>query len=288
MKQMEAVMTNESREPLSTGFDDLDALISGGFYPSELTVIGARPGMGKTALALSMLQHIAVEKQIPAGFFSLEMSYSEVGLRMFTQISRLPQDKIWKGLLSPPQWDMLGHVVAGFYNSPLYTVDSPGLTILDITALARTMVTRHGVRIIFLDCLGLIVPENTDKPRPKQVIEITRSLKQLAIELSVPVVAFSQMSCKAEKEGLSISVLRDINGSIGQIADLVIFVSREKQDKSKRLVDNLMQDAVLIVAKNSHGSTGSVRLSFDQRLARFNNRENRGIERMPDVQKPAI
>jgi replicative DNA helicase len=247
-----------------SGIIQLDDMTSG-FHPQELIIIGARPGMGKTALALSMIQHSSVEKQIPTGFFTLEMSYTEIGQRMLAQIGRLPQDKMRKGLLSPPQWGTINDAAASFYDAPLYTVDSPGLTMLEIRALARNMVSNHGVKIIFIDYISLISPENPRLERWQQVAEFSRSLKGLARELKIPLVVLSQVSRGAEGKSPSLAELRE-SGAIEQDADMVIFINRERGTGNDPTIP-----VSLNLAKQRNGPTGFANCLFIPQYTKFEN-----------------
>jgi replicative DNA helicase len=260
-----AMINSDGITGIPSGIIQLDEMTSG-FHEEELIVIGARPGMGKTARALSMLQHITVDKHIPAGFFSLEMSVTEIGQRMIAQISHVPQDKMRKGLLSVPQWGMINDAAASFYDAPFYMVDSPSLKMLDIRALARNMVATNAVRIIFIDYISLITAENPYLERHLQVAEFSRSLKALARELKIPVVVLSQVGRTAEKsKEVALNELRE-SGAIEQDADMVIFINRDRGEGNEPTIP-----ATLSLAKQRNGPTGSAKCLFIPQYTKFEN-----------------
>ena len=148
---------------IPSGIIDLDSMTSG-FQDSEMTIVGARPSMGKTALALSMMQHIALEKNIPCGFFSLEMSAEQIGQRLLGQVARVPGKKIRNGMLAMADFKKLQDAAGDLFNAPLYIVDTPNMKLLDLRAMARRMVVEAKVEIIFIDYIGLISTENPNAP----------------------------------------------------------------------------------------------------------------------------
>lgn len=252
---------------IPSGFSDLDTKTSG-FQNSELIVIGARPSMGKTALALSMMEHISVIKQIPCGFFSLEMSYEAIGQRLLSQVSRVPGFKIRSGLLRDSEMQSLVQAAGRCYKAPLFIVDTPNMQLLDIRAMARRMVANHGVKIIFIDYIGLISTETPTTQVWEQVSEITRSLKALARELNIPIVALSQVSRDAEGQEPTLAQLRG-SGSVEQDADVVMFIHRNRPKGEEENVP--AQDAKIILAKQRNGATGTVNVLFIKDCTRFEN-----------------
>ena len=227
-----------------SGFSKLDTMTSG-FQNSEFIVIGARPSIGKTALALSMMEYIAVDQQIPCGFFSLEMSYELIGQRLQDAAGRC-------------------------YNAPLFIIDTPNMKLLDIRAMARRLVANQGVKIIFIDYIGLIVTEDRSAPVFEQVAEISKSLKALARELAIPIVALSQVSRDAEGNEPTLAQIRG-SGAVEQDADVVIFIHRDR----KRDDPYEPQEAKLIVAKQRNGATGTVEMMFIPPCAKFENKADR-------------
>ncbi len=247
---------------IPTGFAKLDTYTSG-FQNSELIIIGARPSIGKTALALSMIQNIACEKKIPCGFFSLEMPYESIGMRLLAQEARVPMHKIRSGMLKIEDVQKVQQAASRWYEAPLYTIDTPNMRLLELRAMARRLVTNHGVKIIFIDYIGLITTENTKKEQWEQVSEISKSLKALARELEIPIVALSQVARDAEGSEPNLAQLRG-SGSIEQDADVVMFLHR---DRLKEEV--AAQEGKIILAKQRNGATGDIPIIFIPGYSKF-------------------
>lgn len=251
---------------IPSGIAQLDSMTNG-FQNSELIIIGARPSIGKTAFALSMMQTIAVENKIPCGFFSLEMSYQSIGQRLFSQVSKISSGKIKRGMLSMAELQRIQDAAGRCYNSPLYICDTPNMGLLDLRACARRMVANFGVRIIFIDYIGLITLDNPSPNTWENVSEISKSLKALARELEIPVVALCQVSRDAEKEKPNLAQLRG-SGSIEQDADVVLFLHRDRNITEK----DSPQEACCIVAKQRNGATGEVEMMFFPSITKFENK----------------
>jgi replicative DNA helicase len=251
-----------------TGFAQLDTMTNG-FQPSELIIIGARPSIGKTALALSMMEHIAVDKKIPCGFFSLEMSYDMIGHRLLSQNSRVPGHKLRSGVLRQEDFQKLQDAGSRLFVAPLYVIDVPNMPLLDLKAMARRLVVNHQVKIIFIDYIGLISTENRNAPVYEQVSEISKSLKALARELNIPIVALCQVARDAEGAKPNLAQLRG-SGSIEQDADVVMFLHRERMNTAEQK-DNPSIDAELIIAKQRNGPIGDVKLLFLSNYTKFEN-----------------
>ncbi|MBR5095566.1 MAG: replicative DNA helicase [Treponema sp.] len=249
------------------GIGKLDTMTSG-FQNEEFIILGARPSIGKTAMALSMMQHIAVEKKIPCGFFSLEMSYQMIGQRLLSQESRVHGNKLRSGMLTMGDFQKLQDAAGRIFTAPLYIVDQPNMMLLDLRALARRLVVERGVKIIFIDYIGLIQTENRNAPVYEAQSEVSKSLKALARELGIPIVALCQVSRDAEGNEPNLAQLRG-SGSIEQDADVVMFLHRERLKG-----DELAQDAKLIVAKQRNGATGEVKLTYLPSYTKFENAAN--------------
>ncbi len=248
-----------------TGFAKLDTYTSG-FQNSELIIIGARPSIGKTALALSIIQNIACEKRIPCGFFSLEMPYESIGMRLLAQEARVPMQKIRSGMLKIDDVKKIQDAAGRWFEAPLYTVDTPNMKLLDLRAVARRMVKNQGVKIIFIDYIGLISTDDPTAPVFEQVSLISKSLKALARELSIPIVALCQVARDAEGQEPNLAQLRG-SGSIEQDADVVMFLHRD------RLKDEVAaQDAKIILAKQRNGATGDIPIMFLPAYSKFENK----------------
>jgi replicative DNA helicase len=262
----------ESYTGVPTGFTELDNMTSG-FQKSEFIVIGARPSVGKTALALTMAGNISIKNKIPVGFFTLEMSEMALMNRLIASESRINSEKLRSGMLKPSDFHNLTEAAGRIYEAPLYIDDTPNMKLLDLRAQARRMLSKEGVKIIFVDYIGLIEPESkSNVPRHEQVAEISRSLKSLAREMEVPIVCLSQVGRQSEGKPPSLADLRE-SGSIEQDADVVMFLHREREsnnpaEKSSGPI-NISTD--LIIAKQRNGPIGTVPIVFIPKYTRFEN-----------------
>ncbi len=260
--------TKDNYTGIPTGFSDLDNYTSG-FQNSEFIVIGARPSVGKTALALTMAANMAIRHRIPVGFFTLEMSSMALMQRLLSSEARLDSKKLRAGLLKPSDFHKLTEAAGKIYEAPLYIDDTPNLKLLDLRAQARRMRSQHNVAIIFIDYLTLITSENKDIPRHEQIAEISRSLKALARELDIPVVALSQVRRETEGKRPTLADLRE-SGSIEQDADVVLFLHRKKgEDASPEEAEIKGTETELIIAKQRNGPIGTVKIAFIARYTKF-------------------
>jgi replicative DNA helicase len=262
----------ESYTGVPTGFSELDNMTSG-FQDSEFIIIGARPSIGKTALALTMAANMAIKNKIPVGFFTLEMSEMALMNRLIASESRISSTNLRSGMLKPNDFHNLTEAAGRIYEAPLYIDDTPNMKLLDLRAQARRMLTKEGVKIIFVDYIGLIEPESkSNVPRHEQVAEISRSLKSLAREMEVPVICLSQVGRQSEGKPPSLADLRE-SGSIEQDADVVMFLHREKDpgqvDGQSTGPINIPTD--LIIAKQRNGPIGTVPIVFIPKYTRFEN-----------------
>ncbi len=250
---------------IPSGFKDLDQLTMG-FQSSEFIVIGARPSVGKTAFALTIAANMAIRQKIPVGFFSLEMSSMAIMQRLLSMEARLDSQRMRTGMLSPADFSRITEACARLYEAPLYISDSPDLKLLDLRAQARRMKSNQDVKIIFVDYITLIGSENRDLPRHEQIAEVSRSLKALARELNLPVIALSQVRRETEGKKPSLADLRE-SGSIEQDADVVIFIHTEDLKAEVREI---------AVAKQRNGPVGDVQLAFLARYTKFEPLERGG------------
>ena len=260
--------TRDAFTGVPSGIIELDQMTSG-FQKSELIIIGARPSVGKTALALTMASHIAIKEKIPTAFFSLEMSDMQLMQRLISSESKIPSDKIRTGILKMSDFQSIQDAAGHIYDAPLYIVDMPNMKLLDLRAMARRLVAQFSVQIIFIDYLTLISSENTLIPRHEQIAEISRSLKSLARELNIPVVALSQVRRDAEGKKPMLADLRE-SGSIEQDADVVMFLHRERVDTKKD--SGSAEQAIeteLIMAKQRNGPIGDIEILFLPRYTKF-------------------
>jgi len=254
---------------ITTGFRELDKMTSG-FQAAELIVIGARPGMGKTAIALTMAANISIRQNIPAAFFSLEMSDHALMMRLMSSESEVDSQKLKTGFFTQAERNSIFTGAELLHGAPLYIVDVPNMTILNIQAMSRMLRIQEKVEIIFIDYIGLIASDNKLLPRWELISEVSRSLKGLARELNIPVVALSQLRREAENQKPSLADIRE-SGSIEQDADMVIFLNRDRElDKSseEQRKEN-RQKVHLMLTKNRNGPVGTIDLTFIKHLTKF-------------------
>lgn len=263
---------------LESGFHALDK-ITAGWQNSDLIIIAARPAMGKTAFVLSMAKNIAVDFQNPVAFFSLEMSNVQLVNRLISNVCEIPSEKIRNGQLAPYEWQQLDIKLKQLINAPLYVDDTASLSIFDLRTKARRLVKEHGVKLIIIDYLQLMNGGKTGYgSRQEEVSTISRSLKGLAKELQIPIIALSQLNRSVEtrdpKEGKrpQLSDLRE-SGAIEQDADMVCFIHRPEYYKiyEDERGNDLRGLAEIIIAKHRNGAVGDVRLSFRGEFVKFSN-----------------
>jgi replicative DNA helicase len=219
-----------------------------------------------------MATNIAVKNRIPCGFFTLEMSEVSLMMRVVSAESRINSNNLRTGLLRPADFNKLTEAAGRIYDSPLILQDTPNIPLLDLRSLARKMVMKHGVRIIFVDYIGLISPEDTKQPRHEQISQISRSLKALARELDIPVVALSQVGRQSEGKAPTLADLRE-SGALEQDADVVLLLHRERvvdRDDDEHENSSVIRTE-LIVAKQRNGPTDTVNVAFLPQYTRFEN-----------------
>ncbi len=255
-----------------SGLADLDNL-TGGLHESELVILAARPSMGKTALATNIADHVSVEANLGTLFVSLEMSRLELAQRMLCARGEINGSKFRAGYLSGEDRDKLVQASARLSKAPLYVDDTPSRTISEIAACARRLKRKTGLKLIVIDYLQLIEPDNAKDPRQEQVAKIARRLKGLARELRVPVLCLAQLNRQAEatKDNRPrLSHLRE-SGAIEQDADVVMFVHREEYYHSheEAVEQDLVGKADLMIAKQRNGPTGDVKLCWFQEYTKF-------------------
>jgi len=263
-----------------SGFTDLDNL-TGGFQKSDLIIIAGRPSQGKTALALSAARNAAVDHHIPVGVFSLEMSATQLALRLICAEARVDAHRVRTGRLNEEEWKKLSTRVGRLAESKIFIDDTPSLSILELRAKARRLKAEHGVGLFIVDYLQLMQGPKNAETREREISAISRSLKALAKELGVPVIALSQLSRQVETRSGKRPVLSDLreSGAIEQDADVVLFIHRPETYGDQYLFDNKTSSqntAELIIGKQRNGPAGeTVVLTFVKEYARFENYEYR-------------
>lgn len=254
-----------------TGFYDLDRLTTG-FHSGDLVIVAARPGMGKTSFALSIVHHLAVENNEPVAFFSLEMSRHQIVMRLLGEESKIPLKKIRSGFLNNEEILKLTEISVRMMKAPLFIDDTASLSILDLKAKARRLKKDYDIKLIIVDYLQLLRSHRRAENRQQEVAEISRGLKALAKELEIPVIALAQLSRQAELRADKRPQLADLreSGSIEQDADLVLFIHRPEYYK-KNPSPQEEGLAEIIIAKQRNGPTGTVNLAFIKEITKFEN-----------------
>jgi replicative DNA helicase len=274
---------------LESGFTALDK-ITAGWQNSDLIIIAARPAMGKTALVLSMARNIAIKFKHPVAIFSLEMSNVQLVNRLISDVCEIPGEKIKSGQLAAYEWQQLDYKLKDLIDSPLYVDDTPSLSVFELRTKARRLVREHKVKIIIIDYLQLMNASGMSYGnRQEEVSTISRSLKGLAKELNIPIIALSQLNRGVEnREGIEgkrpqLSDLRE-SGAIEQDADMVCFIHRPEYYKIYQddKGNDLRGMAEIIIAKHRNGATGDILLRFKGEYARFQNPEDDVIIPLPE------
>ncbi|MBI2628420.1 MAG: replicative DNA helicase [Candidatus Niyogibacteria bacterium] len=258
-----------------TGFKELDGILSG-LQKSDLIILAARPSVGKTALALDIARSVAINEKLPVGLFSLEMSIEQLTDRFISAEARVDLHKLRTGRLSEENGDFtnIQHALGKLSGAPIYVDDEGSNTVLQMRAMARRLQAEHGLGLLIIDYLQMIHPQRGVIDNMVQhITEVSRSLKALARELNVPVLALAQLSRAVEMRHPPIPRLADLrdSGSIEQDADVVMFIYREdryKEDSERK------NQADITVAKHRNGPLGKIQLYFNQNIASFNDLEN--------------
>ncbi|WP_010134826.1 replicative DNA helicase [Ochrovirga pacifica] len=280
LKKIEEMGGKEGMSGLQTGFTKLDALTSG-WQPSDLIIIAARPGMGKTAFVISMAKNMAIDFNSGVAIFSLEMSSVQLITRMISSETGLSSEKLRKGTLEPHEWEQLNIKVKNLTEAPIFIDDTPSLSIFDLRAKARRLKSQHDIKIIVIDYLQLMTAGGAaGGNREQEISMISRNLKALAKELNVPVIALSQLSRSVETRGGSkrplLSDLRE-SGAIEQDADIVSFIFRPEYYGMTEWDDDdhspCEGQGEFIVAKHRNGGLDNIRLKFTGHLAKFSDLE---------------
>ncbi len=284
IKDIQAARDHEGNlRGVPSGFTELDR-ITAGWQKSDLIIIAARPGMGKTAFVLSMARNIAVDFNIPVAFFSLEMSSIQLVTRLISSETMLPADKLKKGTLENYEWEQLNAKIGKLVDAPLFIDDTPALSIFELRAKCRRLKAQHNIQMVVVDYIQLMSIGGDNKGnREQEISTISRSLKALAKELNVPVITLSQLNRSVETRGGSkrpiLSDLRE-SGAIEQDADLVCFIYRPEYYKldTDDEGNSTKGLAEIIIAKHRNGALADVKLQFIDRFAKFTDYEGGMID----------
>jgi replicative DNA helicase len=254
---------------IPSGFKSLDHYTAG-FQPSDLIIVAGRPSMGKTAICLNMAQYAAIEKRVPVAIFSLEMSKEQLVLRMLCSEAQVEGTRIRTGFLSESDWPKLTLAAGNLSDASIFIDDTPALTILELRAKARRLKGEHGLGLLIVDYLQLMRGRTMIESRQQEISEISRSLKALAKELNIPVIAVSQLSRRSESREDKRPQMSDLreSGAIEQDADLILFIYRD--EVYNRSEDNPNRGkAEVIIGKQRNGPTGKVDMTFLDKFTAF-------------------
>ncbi len=260
----------ESTTGISSGFYALDKMTSG-FQPSDLIIVAGRPSMGKTAFSLNMASFIAIDKKIPIAFFSLEMSKEQLVYRLLSSFTGIGSKQLRTGYIAKNQWPKISQAAGVLADGKLFIDDTPAMTILEIRAKARRLKAQENIQMLMIDYLQLIRGFENRDSREREISEISRSLKNLARELKIPVIALSQLNRGVEMRSDKRPQLSDLreSGAIEQDADVILFIYRDEvYNKNKEENKGL---AEIIIGKQRNGPTGSLELLFDKDTTTFKN-----------------
>ena len=266
LDEIEAISSGVTKEGVMTGFKDLDALTNG-FHAGNMVVLAARPGVGKSTLGLDIARHASIKNGDTSVIFSLEMSRSEITMRMLSAEARVGLNNIRSGSLSDEEWARLAKRMGEISEAPLFIDDSANLSLMEIRAKARRLKQRHNLKLIVIDYLQLMTSGKKVENRQQEVSEFSRNLKLLAKELNVPIIAISQLNRSPEQRSDKKPMLSDLreSGSIEQDADVVILLHRDEMYDSQ----SRSGEADLIVAKHRNGQTRTITVAAQLHFARF-------------------
>lgn len=257
---------------VATGFERIDDMTSG-LQNSDLIIIAGRPSMGKTAFALNIAQYAALETQIPVAVFSLEMSKEQLAFRLLASEARVDSQRMRKGFLGEMDWPKLTEAAGRLSEAAMYIDDTPAITVLEMKAKSRRLKAERGLGLIVVDYIQLMRGGGSSRDsREQEISEISRSLKALAKELQVPVIALSQLNRKVEDRPNRRPQMADLreSGAIEQDADVIAFIYRD--EVYNKADDNLEKGkAEIIIGKQRNGPTGTVKLAFLNQYTTFEN-----------------
>ena len=254
---------------VATGFKDLDEM-TGGLQKGDLVVIAGRPSMGKTALALNIAECAAIEHRVSTGILTMEMSNSQIMYRFIGSIARINQKLLRLGRVTDEDWNRIKSVMDKLHYAPIFIDDAPSLTPTEVRARARRLKREHDLGLLVVDYLQLMRVEGLNENRTTEISRISRSLKGLARELGIPVIALSQLNRAVEQRVDKRPLMSDLreSGAIEQDADVILFIYREERYDPETPRKGL---ADIILSKQRNGETGKVRLVFKKEFARFEN-----------------
>ncbi len=293
IEQLEALRDKKDEfTGVPSGFVELDR-ITGGWQPSDLIIVAARPGMGKTAFTLSMARNAAVRTNTPVAIFSLEMSADQLVKRLLSSETSIPGENIRRGNLTQKQWDRLTRSIDQLSKAPIYIDDTPAINVFDLRAKCRRLASQYHVQLFIIDYLQLMSGTQErgrqSASREQEISRISRSLKAISKELNTPVIALSQLNRSVETRGgdkrPQLSDLRE-SGAIEQDADLVLFIYRPEYYGLSEVPDDPTTE--IIIAKHRNGAVGRVTLNFNKQFARFEEQKPERMSEFPEENPTVI
>ena len=273
VERMETLLARDSQYDITgvaTGFADLDRMTSG-LQPGDMIVVAGRPSMGKTAFALNIAEHVGVELRLPVAIFSLEMSGPQIATRFLSSVARIDQSKLRTGRLTDDEWDRMTVALGKLHEAPIHIDDTGAINSTDLRARARRLHRQFGkLGLIVIDYLQLMSSNRDNENRATEISEISRSIKALAKELQVPIIALSQLSRKVEERNDKRPLMSDLreSGAIEQDADIIMMMYREEYYKPDTQDKGV---AEVIITKHRNGPTDTVRLTFLGEYTKFEN-----------------
>ncbi|RME55675.1 MAG: replicative DNA helicase [Deltaproteobacteria bacterium] len=270
LKQIEKLYAREEEiTGIPTGFNDLDAFLNG-LQNSDLLIVAGRPSMGKTTLCLNIALNVALESRVPVGFFSLEMSKSQLAVRLLCAEARVNGSKARSGNLSNAEWKAIAHAAGVIAEAPIFIDDTTDITLMQMRAKARRLKAEHGLGLLIVDYLQLMEGSQGRENREKEIAQISRGMKTMAKEMDIPVIALSQLNRQVENREDKRPHLADLreSGSIEQDADVVLFIYRDVVYNKETPFPNV---AEIIIAKQRNGPIGTVKLAFMSEYNMFGN-----------------
>lgn len=271
-KYMALIENKTAVTGVASGFADLDKMTAG-FQPGELIIIAARPSMGKTALTLNMATHICINERAPVAFFSLEMGAEQLFNRLIGAYAEIDLSMLRSGMIKAEDYNRLTQAAGHLAEAPMYIDETPSLSIGDLRNKARRLVHQQGAKIVMVDYLQLMSAPDRFESKAVEVGEISKGLKSIARELSIPVIALSQLNRGVESRTDKRPMMSDLreSGAIEQDADVIAFLYREEYYLRDKTPEDKKNVAEMIVAKNRNGPTGQASLRFDNKYTKFSN-----------------
>lgn len=271
-KYMSLIENKNAVTGIGSGFIDLDRLTAG-FQPGELVVIAARPSMGKTAFTLNVAAHVGIEERTPVAFFSLEMGAEQLFNRLIGAYAEIDLSRLRSGFIKAEDYNRLTQAAGHLAEAPMFIDETPSLSIGDLRNKSRRLVHQHGVKLVVVDYLQLMSAPHRFENKAVEVGEISKGLKSIARELSIPVIALSQLNRGVESRTDKRPMMSDLreSGAIEQDADVIAFLYREEYYLREKTPEDKKNVAEIIIGKNRNGPTGQVSLRFDNKYTKFSN-----------------